>query len=227
MRAPVAIVAIVALVVLSALGCGTNRPDIPDDLKNPSTGTCPSGYPAGPYGAGIGDTAPCLTFQQGWLDPLAAGFDPAALAPISFNDFHDPTGTTNEILLVNTAAIWCQACKVEHGGSGQRPSLNEHAETLGPKGLVILSLLFEDGEKEPADEQNLGQWTQSYATAFPMALDPEYQMKVFQPNKSLAPYNVAIDLRTMKVLEFWVGDHPEETWPFIEQILDERAASGD
>lgn len=216
------------MIGLLALGCGTNRPDIPQELLEFEGGTGATGgnYPSGPYGSTPGEVAPNLTFTQGWLDPKAAGYDPATLAPIAFSDFYDPTGTTYEILLVNTSATWCSACKIEHGGSGQSPSLNAHMAELGPKGLVILSLLFEDASNNDAEPNDLVDWTKSFETEFPMALDPEYQMKTFQPNKSLAPFNMVIDARTMTILETYVGDQAAQIWPFIEQKLDERAAGG-
>jgi hypothetical protein len=58
-----------------------------------------------------------------------------------------------------------------------------------------------------------------------MALDPEYQMKAFQPDKKLAPFNMIVDARTMQILATYVGDQPAKIWPLIEQELETRAAS--
>lgn len=217
-----------ALLGLLALACGTNRPDIPDELLNldGGTGGGAANYPAGPYGTEVGSVVADVTFFQGWTNPRAANYDPTALAPIAFSDFHDPDGETYEILLVNTSAIWCSACKIEHGGTGQSPSLNDHHAELSPKGFVILSTLFEDATKQPADVANLVTWTQTFETEFPMALDPEYQMGAFQPDKGLAPYNLVIDARTMTILNAYVGDQAAVMWPFIEAELDARAAGG-
>lgn len=207
------------VLALVAIGCGTNRPDIPDKYLQFDGGST-ANYPSGPYGSAKGDIAENLTFTQGWMNPAAVNYDVAQLAPISFADFYDPTGETYEILLVNTSAIWCSACKIEH------ETLNGHVAELGPKGFTILSLLFEDASNNPADVNNLVTWTQTFETAFPMALDPEYQMKTFQPNKALAPFNMVIDCRTMTILETYVGDQAGTMWPFITAELDKRTASG-
>ena len=217
--------ALLFTVALCAIACGTNRPEIPQELLAIEGGVT-ANYPQGPYGTAKGDVVANITFFQGWMNPKAVGYDPAELEPISFADFYDPDGSQYELLLVNTSAIWCAACKIEHGGSGASPSLNEHHAELSPKGFAVLSLLFEDNEKNPADVANLVTWTETFQTEFPMALDPEYQMGTFQPDKGLAPYNLVIDARTMQVVEFYIGDQAGVMWPFIEAELDKRAASG-
>jgi hypothetical protein len=216
--------------VLACVACGTNRPDIPPELlQETGSGGGSGDYPSGPYAANfktdVGKVVPNLQFAQGWLDPAAANQDIAQLAPISFGDFYDPDGTKgNELMLVNTAAIWCSACKGEHGGTSSQPSLSEHYAELSPRGLVVLSLLFEDNASNPATTSHLANWAKAYDTNFPFALDPEYQMIVFGSPKANAPLNLVIDLRTMKLLAGWVGDQAALIWPFIESELDAREA---
>ena len=212
------------LVSLCALpACGTNRPDIPEDLKQPAGGAGTTGnYPAGPYGSEKGDTIENFTFASSWLDPAAANYDPGAFAPLSFADFHDPDGTKgNKLLLLNTSAVWCGACKAEHGGSQNKPSLNEHHDSLNPKGLTIVSLLFQDAKSDPAKTEHLVAWTQSYETRHPMGLDPEYQMGRFGSAEN-APLNIIVETRTMTVIEKFIGDQAAVMWPFIESELAKR-----
>ncbi|HMR74010.1 MAG TPA: hypothetical protein PKD61_02830 [Polyangiaceae bacterium] len=212
-----------ALVVAVALcaACGTNRPDIPDDLKQTAGGTTGS-YPAGPYGGEKGDTIDNFSFSAGWLNPEASNYDPAAFAPIAFADFHDPDGSKgHKLLLLNTSAVWCGACKAEHGGSPSKPSLNEHQDSLGPKGLTIISLLFQDAKSDPATADHLVGWTQTYETRHPMALDPDYQMGQFGSAES-APLNIVVEARTMTVVEKFIGDQASVMWPFIESELAKR-----
>ncbi len=212
------------LTAIAAIGCGTNRPDIPKELLQPAGDSGASGYPAGPYGSSEGDTVENFLFTQAWLDPEAAGYDPAKLAPIQFSDFYDPDGTKGiEILLVNTAAVWCSACKAEHGGSGSTKNLNDHFDELSPKGFRILSLLFQDAQSNPATPDHLVAWTSSFETHFPMGLDPEFQMGRYATSET-APLNMVVDARTMKILKKYVGDQSAVIWPYIESELDKRAA---
>ncbi|MEZ4226633.1 MAG: hypothetical protein R3B13_37140 [Polyangiaceae bacterium] len=208
-------------IALGLLGCGTNRPDIPDDLKQ-SGGGSSGNYPASPYGGDKGDVIENFTFGAGWLDPAAAGYDTTALQSVSFSDFYNPDGSGDtKLLLLNTSAVWCGACKAEHGGSGSKPSLNEHQDSLGPKGLTIVSLLFQDAQSKPATNDHLVAWTQAYETRHPMALDPEYQMGRFGSAEN-APLNIVVDTKTMTVLEKYIGDQASVMWPFIEAELDKR-----
>lgn len=64
------------------------------------------------------------------------------------------------VLLLNFWASWCPPCKEE------TPSMNQMAQTLGPKGLVVLGISVD--EKEPAYRQFLA----SERVAFETALDP-------------------------------------------------------
>jgi hypothetical protein len=209
-----------------AAGCGTNRPDIPDDYKTGGSGGA-SGYPAGPYAQDIvGDTGLPVAdvhFAKGWLNPKADGYDPAKLVPISLSDFYDPDGSKgNELLLLNTAAVWCSACKNEHKGNSSTPSLSDHVAALGPRGLVVVSSLFQDASSDPATEQDLATWASTFETDFPFVLDPEYQLGGRYVDSATAPLNLVVDARTMKLLHGWTGDQSAVIWPFVEAELQKR-----
>jgi hypothetical protein len=216
---------VVALGLLG-LGCGTNRPDIPAYLLADDAGGT-SGYPSGPYAkditSDIGLPIRDIQFQKGWLDPKAAGYDTAKLAPVKLSDFYDPDGTKGiELMLLNTAAGWCGACKNEHEGTSSNPSLGEHAASLSPRGFMVLSALFEDGKFNPAGENHLVAWAKSYETDFPFVLDPENQLGGGFGVDQLAPLNLVVDARTMKVLFGTTGDKAAVIWPFVEKELAAR-----
>lgn len=213
-----------ALLALVASACGTNRPDIPDYLLQDDAGTT-AGYPAGPYAKDINSNLPIgdISFQKGWLNPKADGYDPAKLVPIKLSDFYDPDGTKGlELLLFNTAAGWCGACKNEHEGTGTNPSLGEHATELAPRGFMVLSALFEDGNYDPAEEKHLVSWAKTYETNFPFVLDPENQLGGTFGVDQTAPLNLVVDAKTMKLLFGTTGDKSEVIWPFVESELEKR-----
>ena len=197
-----------------AVGCGTNAPEIPPELLTRSP-VASDHYAAGPYGVEVSDTIEDLTFQ-GWLDPAAAGFDAAAFESISFSDFYDPDGDAGrELLLVNTTAVWCQSCRIEHA------SLPDRYRTFGPRGLVILALMYQNGNQQPAIAKDLEVWTRQFETNFPMALDPDFLMGRFIP-ADVAPLNLLVDARTMTVIARFVGDQDAVIWPTIETVLADR-----
>ncbi len=213
-----------ALLVLLASACGTNRPDIPEYLRQDDAGTT-AGYPSGPYAKDVNSKLAIadISFQKGWPNPKADGYDPAKLVPMKLSDFYDPDGTKGyEILLFNTAAGWCGACKNEHEGTGTNPSLGEHAAALAPRGFVVLSALFEDGNFNPAQEKHLVSWAKTYETNFPFVLDPENQLGGTFGVDQTAPLNLVVDAKTMKVLFGTTGDKSEVIWPFVESELEKR-----
>jgi len=205
---------------LALVACGTNRPEIPPELlENPATsvGCSTPNYPAPPYGEDPSDTAGDLCFQ-GFRTPLSVPHDQASLGPVSFGNFYDPLGEKYEILLVNTAAIWCAVCKTEHR------SLPDHYTELAPHGLAILSALFQDASRQPATVADLKTWVETFEPPFPMVLDSDYQLGTYAAADT-APLNLVIDARTMKIMQRFTGDQSQDLWSLIEGELARREAS--
>ncbi len=210
-----------SFVLLSS--CGTNRPEIPAYLLQ-QDGSGSGNYPPGPYASGVevGAVVENFTFADGWMNPAEAGYDPAKLGPIGFADFYDPDGTKGyEILIVNTAAFWCGACQLEHAGTSEAPSLNEHYDALHPRGLGLLSLVFQDAQAQPATRDDLVKWAQTFQDRIPLARDPDYQMGRYA-SSTIAPLNLVIDARNMKILQGYLGDQRAVIWPFVEGQLEKR-----
>ena len=202
------------LSALLASACGTGKPQIPPELigaggnaNNPS-----ADYPSGPYGIEVGSIVENFQFQ-GFVQPELD----KTLETIDFAQFYDPKGEKNhELLLLNTAAAWCQPCRIEHA------SLPGRAEEFAPQGLVIFALLFQDSDGEPATEETLDLWTSNFGTSFPMALDPSFQMGRYASAET-PPLNLVVDARTMKILRLFIGNQDEALWDFIATELAERS----
>jgi hypothetical protein len=204
-------------------GCGTNRPEIPPELlENPGTTTLSAGcaslaYPDGPYGTDVG-TVVANTCFSGWSTPGSTAHTAAELEDIPLGAFHDPSGKQYELLLVNTAALWCAACKSEH------KTLGQHWADLAPRGLGLVSALFQDNAGGPATVDDLKQWVEAFDVKFPMVLDPDYQLGIYA-SADTAPLNLLIDARSMQIMQKFVGDQESVIWPLIENELDQRAAA--
>jgi hypothetical protein len=209
-------------VVLTALllgACGTNRPEIPKELLGTSgASACTTpGYPAGPYGDDTGTLAEDRCFR-GWRAPQSTRHDETTLEEISLGSFYDPTGKTHEIVLLNTAAVWCSVCKSEH------KTLPDRYAELAPRGLAIVSALFQNGQGGPADLDDLTTWVETFDVPFPMVLDPDYQLNDYASAET-APLNLVIDARTMRILAKFIGNQSEPLWTTIEDELARREAS--
>jgi hypothetical protein len=120
---------------------------------------------------------------------------------------------------VNTAAIWCAACKNEH------KTLGQHYAELAPRGLALVSALFQDDAGGPATVDDLRLWVETFGVKFPMVLDaPDYQLGSYG-SADQAPLNLLVDTRSMTILQKIVGDQSDVIWPLIEDELARREAS--
>ena len=203
--------AVTFLLAVALSGCGNNDPKIPPELRDLID-----------QGGGIstGTTVENLCFA-GWRNPSASGFDAGAFdsEPVCFDDFfNDPEAS---LLLVNTAAIWCEACEVEWGGTGSQPRLEDEVRRRAPDGLRLLGTLFQDVDREPADAQNLSLWAETFEIGLPFALDPEFQMGRFA-DPLLQPYNMVVDTRTREIVVETNGNQPAILFSAIDQALAER-----
>ena len=204
-------------------GCGTNRPEIPPELlgsngeSSLSAGCDNPSYPGGPFGTGPGATVVNTCFR-GWATPGSSDHTDAELQDIGFGSFYDPTHKQYELLLVNSAALWCAACKAEH------QTLGQHYAELAPRGLALVSALFQNNAGEPADTNDLALWVQTFDVKFPMLLDPDYQLGAYA-SADTAPLNLLVDARTMTIMQKWVGDQSTVIWPLIEDELTKREAA--
>jgi len=201
----------VYLASLTLFACGSNTPKIPPELL--ATGGCNSPeYPAGPFGTEEGDTLADSCFQ-GFENPAQSSRSESALETIAFADYYDPSGSKgHRLILINTAAVWCSACRSEHEG------LSQKNREYGPRGLRILSTLFQDARRDPATFRDLSTWVETFSSNYAMVLDPDYQLGSFASAET-APLNLVVDARTMKIEKKLLGDQASVLWPFIDAAL--------
>jgi hypothetical protein len=204
-----------ALLLLLA-GCGSNRPEIPPELLGGDTGCSNGAYPSSPYGVDQDTTAENACFR-GWRRPDATAHTSSTLEDLSLGSFYDPDGARYELIVLNTAALWCSVCQVEHRELPRRFQERE------PRGLVIMSALFQDERADPADVSDLKAWVETFDVNFPMVLDPAYQLGAYASAET-APLNLVIDARTMRILRKYVGDQSSLLWAFVDEELARREA---
>lgn len=175
-------------------------------------------YPAGPYGHGLGDTVPNLSFL-GWRDPAAAQYDAEHLEIINLSDFYNPDGSEGKprIIALNASAVWCTVCRAEY-----RQLQNSHTySTYRPKGVEMLGVLFEDNDYNPAKPADLNRWGTAFEVSFPLVLDPGFKTGQFFASDA-TPLNLLIDASDMRILNVTMGydaTDPEAYWGAIDKWL--------
>jgi hypothetical protein len=200
------------------LGCGSNAPEVPAELLGGGSACSAPDYPAEGLGTEPGDVAQNACFV-GYRAPARVAPTEPHRETVALSDYYDPAGSKGvSLLLLNTAAIWCSACVSEHR------TLPERQTELGERGLVILSTLFQDAERNPASLEDVERWIAKFGTNFPMVADPDLALGAYASPDS-APLNMLVDPRSMKILRKYVGDQGSVMWPYIESELAARSAT--
>ncbi|HVU00997.1 MAG TPA: hypothetical protein VHE30_04565 [Polyangiaceae bacterium] len=204
-------------------GCGANSAGVPEDLlravgsggERPEAGAGVQ-YPPGPYGVRVGEVTADLCFD-GWRDPKGASYDTSRFGRVCLSDFH--ADASARLLLVESCAIWCAACRAEYGGDGQsHPSLSEQLAARKARGFRVLGTLFQDGDSNPATPENAATWATAYSVDFPFVADPDHQLGLFT-SANVAPFNLLLDTRTMKIVLALNGDEPSVLYGAVDQFL--------
>jgi hypothetical protein len=213
---PLSTATLTALTALAASACGSNDAQVPQALLDAIHKQDPAGYPAGPYGSRVGETVQNLCFS-GWQNPKAQAYDTSQLDRICLGDFHDDANA--RLLLVESCAIWCVACRSEYGGNGaSQPSLAERLGERQNRGFRILGTIFQDAESKPATPDHAATWASTYSLEFPFVVDPDHQLGLFV-SSAIAPFNVLIDTGTMKVVFELQGDEPSVLFSAADDFL--------
>jgi hypothetical protein len=155
-------------------------------------------YPAGPYGLAVGEVVQNFKFS-GIRNPKEANYSAASPEVIAFSDYFNPGGDTAKprFLVVTASARWCTFCKQE----AQLSMKADHYPYWREKGVEFLVTLFDNETPgSPADFQDLEIWTKSYKLEYPSALDPNPPKLGVFFQLDAAPFNMILDLKTMKIL---------------------------
>ncbi len=199
------------LACFACFACGSNTPTIPPELLQ-SGGCDAPDYPAGPFGTEEGETLANACFQ-GFRDPRVVSHEASSLQTIAFADYYDPTGSKGvRLVLIDTSAVWCSACRVEHEG------LSSKNDEYAPRGLRLLGTLFQNAKRDPATVKDLANWVETFSSNYAMVLDPDYQLGAFASAET-APLNLVVNARTMKIEKKLLGDQATVLWPFIDAAL--------
>jgi len=150
---------------------------------------------------------------SGLRNPVAANYstvDPN-VETVAFSDYYNPPPTPNEpckfnpaegkvkpcVLVVTASARWCTFCKQEAAASMK----SNHYPYWKEKGVEFLVTLFDNETPgEPATFKDLELWTKAYKLEYPSVLDPNPPKLGVFFKLDAAPFNMILDLATMKIL---------------------------
>jgi hypothetical protein len=176
-------------------------------------------YPPPPYGYDVGSIIENYGFV-GYPAPMTA---PDTLGTVQLGDFYNPTGQATfpagspygagapmpERLLIQVSAVWSGPDNFE--ADMIIPSV---LATYGPCLQVLTVLIDGPTPGQAASTQNAYNWAQSYAAAYPVCIDPAFQLAPILVADAF-PGNILIDTLTMEIVDVVAGV-PDPASPFFQ-----------
>jgi hypothetical protein len=211
---------------LASVGCtvGSGAPAAP--VPGSGDEILDQEYPVEEIGSAVGMVIKNYQFES-YVNP-ASGVGQDAQTLLSMGDFYNPSGEglygdeapfevgtkKPRALVINAGAVWCGPCKEEAANE-----LPKHFGELAPKGMQLLFILFDSKKPgEPATFSDLDNWTSTFNVNYPAGIDPKRNMADIG-DPSQFPFNVIIDTRTMRIVEFVTGIPPASFWEQVEKVV--------
>jgi hypothetical protein len=160
-----------------------------------TSNACTLGYPAGPYGTGVGKVVnPGFTWQ---------GYLPGAttVTTVTPNDVFDCDGSKGiNALVFDVAASWCAACQSQAANQNQ---LSSQEEALG---IHVVTLVVQDSSMAPATTATAQSWKDQYTlTGVTVCADPSFSFAPLNQSQVQLPVTVIVDPRTMRIMKVEQG----------------------
>jgi len=182
------------------------RPDAAPRGDAVRQGACGKGvYPCGPYGTGDDSIIQNLSWK-GFADPdhlckpvSKQVVDTKTVRDLSLRAYHQQARicgkkAAKRILWLFTSAGWCHAC--EYQVQQLVPTVKKGAID---KRVEIMTIFFQDASYKPATTASARAYARRENLPWPVAADPSGSTWKYAPMRA-TPFNMVIDLRTMKII---------------------------
>ena len=192
------------LFVVSFLGgCSSGRgdfggdaaPPAPDSGPSAPTDLCAAGYPAGPYGTGVGKVVNPGLAWKGYLPGVST------VSVITPQDLWDCDGSKGiDAIMFDVSAEWCAACQSQ---AQNTPQLVAQYDQLG---IREVTLVVQDASSAPATASTALDWRTQYGlTGITVAADPAFSFAPLNQTSVDLPVTIIVDPRTMVIMKVEQG----------------------
>ena len=147
--------------------------------------------------------AASVAVDDRWL-ALVDGADPGAQVhddeprELQLGDYAAAARPGTKLIMLVGAAGWCAPCQSEAA------SLSELATAYEPKGVAVLTAVFQDANAKPASLAFARQWAETFELTVPTLIDTEFKTGRYFDSDQM-PATMLVDARTLSVLEIEVG----------------------
>jgi peroxiredoxin len=117
------------------------------------------------------------------------------------------------VILLTVSTMWCGPCRAE------APELVQLHNDFANQGLVIIQIIYQDEDTNPADNSDLARWIQEFGLPFTVCSDPDRSTvdTYLLPSDGI-PFNVVID-RDFIIRQRIEGYNPSRLRRSIQQLL--------
>jgi thiol-disulfide isomerase/thioredoxin len=124
-----------------------------------------------------------------------------AVTTARLSDYLAEARPGTRMLMVNAAAGWCEPCQREAA------ALPAFQAEYGPRGVAIVTAVFQNPAGAPCDEAFARLWAQTFSLPLPVLIDTQFQTGAyFQAN--VMPANLFVDAETGEILLIATGAEP-------------------
>jgi thiol-disulfide isomerase/thioredoxin len=117
---------------------------------------------------------------------------------LRLSDYFAENRPGTRIIMINAAAGWCVPCMRE---AAAMPALADEYE---PRGVVILTAVFQDQNGDPADAEFVRAWVDSFELSVPALIDTDFQTSAYFDVNTM-PANMFVDAETREILQIATG----------------------
>lgn len=148
-------------------------------------------------GCGGGEPAPRETLVDLEFPAFVDG-DVTETRTVRLSDYFAENRPGTRIIMINAAAGWCVPCMREAG------ALAALAAEYEPRGVAILTAVFQDQNGDPADADFVRAWCSSFDLPVPVLIDTDFQTSMYFDAATM-PANMFVDAETHEILQIATG----------------------
>jgi hypothetical protein len=155
-------------------------------------------YPAGPYGAAVGDIIPNMQWI-GYVDDDASAV--ATTLPYVSYSLDDARKSGKHYAMINLAESDCPGCQKSAG------EIASGGAAVVAAGGVVIEVLETTGFTKQATQASLQAWINKYSLPVTTVKDPDGTGTVTLNTLGPREHCYIVDLTTMKILQVIMGDY--------------------
>jgi thiol-disulfide isomerase/thioredoxin len=117
---------------------------------------------------------------------------------IRLSDYYAENRPGTRIIMLSAAAGWCAPCMREAS------AMPDFAATYEPRGVAILTAVFQDQNGDPAEVEFVRTWAETFALTVPVLIDTSFQTGTYFDAGTM-PANMFVDAETLEILKIATG----------------------